>query len=194
MYKISVLPKILEKRLKSAPKIINLEIESGTKKHAVNFKETLITGLRKNNLVKPGLSKLSLAIRRAKGENKPTSPLVVSGTMVDNLEIVKQGKKWIVKPNSKFTFSKPPRGKRGKVSKISIKRLWRIHEFGAKIPVTPKMRSAFKYWFNITLRKNVLTIPARMPFKLANRRYLRSQLRKETDAKIKAAIKDRLNK
>lgn len=193
MYKIKILPKLVETKLKSIPKLMHASIESGTKYHCENVKDTLVTGLRRNNLVKPKLSKLTMAIRKARGQEKPTSPLVGSGTMVNNLEVVKKGKVWILQPNAKFTFSKPPKGKRGKTTKISIKRLWRIHEYGAIIPVTPKMRSAFKYWFGIKLKKRQLTIPAREPFKLAVKRYMRSQLRKETDIKIKEKIKQKLD-
>lgn len=178
-------------RLKIIPQKIKDGISAGTKYHAEGFMDTLIKGLKAGNLVKPKLSSATLHIRKFYPEkNRKLAPLVGSGTLINNLEVIKEKKdQWVCRPNNKYAISEPPKGKEGKRSKITIRRLWRIHETGAIINVTPKMKSAFRYWFGITLKKKQIIIPARHAWKKARNRYLKSQAKMQADEKLMREIK-----
>jgi hypothetical protein len=152
--------------------------ESFVKKHLEGIYKEIDKGLRGQRFGHKKLRPLTLDIRKAsKTEDKKLAPLVGYGGMIKNLEIVKTGKGWVLQPNNKYAVS-PENGK-----KTSWKRIWSIHENGAKISVTQKMKNAFLYWWKIPLKVgSVLKIEPRKTFDKAYRAYIRS------------AMKDRVNK
>lgn len=168
-------------KLKVFPKIFKHSIHAGTKKHCIAFYNVLKDGLVKDNLVKPKLSSLTMKIRKNTGSNATKSPLVgkrSTRTLVNNMEYAKTDKGWVLRPNKNVI--------KNNNHSISVKRLWMIHENGlhggvTNIPVTKKMRGWFRYQFKITLKANVLKIPARHPLKKAMLRYLNQQKKVNKD-------------
>ena len=183
-------------KLKQMPKLVKEVVDSGTKKHCQAFYDVLLTGLKKDNFSLKRLSKLTHSIRKGKGYSTPQSPLLGrshSRTLVNNLEIVKQGQRWVLQPNNKIITNRTTK----KTYKISVKKLWAIHENGLHggmtyIPVTYRMRMYFKYALQITLKANVLKIPARHVLKKTLKRYLGQM--KKTNKEISKDLADRIRK
>lgn len=184
----------LKKKFMQLPYLTKVVFEDGTKKHMENLQQVLVTGMRKNNLGYAPLSAMTKHIRHAQNkDSKPISPLVGNKGMIENLEVVKDGRNsFALQPNNKYSVTKSPSWKS---SRITWRRLWLIHEWGAVIPVTEKMRNAFVMWFKIGLRKATmqLVIPARRSMQRAYNRYIRSEIKSETNAamirKMKALMR-----
>lgn len=182
----------LGKKYSSNTKLWNDVSLKAAKYHLVNIKEVLNTGLRKNNFSLQPLSEMTKKIRRAKGQSLPSSPLVGKGGLINHLEIVKDGNKFKLQPDNQMAVNRSPSGK---VSRISWKRLWTIHEMtGAKISITNKMRTAFNAWWKIVLGHGVMKIPARHPLQKAYKRYINSKKFKDTNQDFSKAIKTGLSK
>jgi hypothetical protein len=158
--------------------LVRKRTESAVKKHLEGIYKEIDKGLRSNAFGHKPLRPLTRKIRKASGNGSlPKEPLVGHGGMIKNLEIVKTGKGWVLQPNNKFAVSK----QNGK--QTSWKRIWSIHENGAKISVTQKMANAFRLWWGIPLKVgSILKIEARKTFDKAYSAYIRS------------AMKDRVNK
>jgi len=182
----------LGKRYTSNKQLWNDASIKAAKYHLVNIKEVLNTGLRKNNFSLQPLSELTKKIRKARGQSLPSSPLVGKGGLIAHLEIVKEGGKFKLQPDSAMAINRSPSGK---VSRISWKRLWTIHELtGAKISITHKMRTAFNSWWKIALGHGILRIPDRHPLQKAYKRYIKSDKFKSTNQNFEKAIKTGLSK
>ncbi len=167
-----------KKKFQELPYLTMTTLRDGSREHLEAIKGIVVSGVRKNNLGYSRLSPMTMNIRKALNENsKPISPFVGDKKMLDSLEIVPDGKAFMLRPNSRYAVSK---SKFGKISRISWKRVWRIQEWGAVIPVTEKMRNYFSS-IGIFLKSTTLqlVIPARRPFQRAYNRYIRSQIRQE---------------
>lgn len=168
----------IKQKDKATKTLVKKRTESLVKKHLEGIYKEIDKGLRSNTFGHKPLRPLTKKIRKASGNSSlPKEPLVGHGGMIKNLEIIKDGKGWVLQPNNKFAVSK----QNGK--KTSWKRIWSIHENGAKISVTQKMVNAFRFWWNINLRVgSILEIRARKTFRKAYQAYIRS------------AMKDKVNK
>lgn len=156
-------------------------VHAGTKAHAEGVKETLEVGLRKGNLVRPKLSSLTLAIRKAKNQSFPTSPIVGAGDAIRNLEVRKVSDGYALEPKETIASG----------SRISWAKIWSIQENGAIVPVTEKLRTFFGMTFGLWFRASTrfLVVPARHPIRKAVNRYLRSEAKKRTNRDISEKIK-----
>lgn len=164
--------------------LVRKRTESFVKKHLEGIYKEIDKGLRGQRFGHKKLAPLTKQIRKAsKTEDKKLAPLVGHGGMIKNLEIVKTGKGWVLQPNNKYAVS-PENGK-----KTSWAKIWGIHENGAKISVTQKMKNAFLYWWKIPLRVgSVLTIPARKTFDKAYRAYIRSAMKEKVNKDIEKEL------
>ena len=164
--------------------LVRKRTESAVKKHLEGIYKEIDKGLRANSFGHKPLRPLTKKIRKASGNDSlPKEPLVGHGGMIKNLEIVRTDKGWVLQPNNKFAVSK----QNGK--KTSWKKLWSIHENGAKISVTQKMVNAFRIWWNINLRiGSVLEIKARKTFDKAYRAYIRSAMKEKVNKDIEKEL------
>lgn len=148
--------------------------------------ETIKSGIRKANLVRPPLSSATIKIKTNKGLPRIHTPLMGRGdsdpnSMINSLDYRKTKRGYIISPTGMHY-------KEGNQKPIKNRDLWTIHEFGAIIPVSDKMRN-FLHILGIHLRKNRTTIriPARFPIKKGLQRFLNSGKLKKLMDKHKVA-------
>jgi len=177
------------KRIARLPKLVKETAETLALKDALGIVIAYQEGISKNSL---SLSKLhSFSVRRKKeaGYQKPRTPLYGAGdamerTLYNALEVIKKNKRWIVR------FSR----KRHHASKLTLNQLHLIHENGALIQVTDKMR-AFLHYIGLHLKADtkIIRIPPRPAFRKAVNKYLRKKKAQENTFQVKRAINQLIN-
>lgn len=171
-------------RIRRLPKMLEKIAETQNKKDAKGIINEYQAGLKKNNLGLQKLHPFSIEKKIENGYSKPRNPLYGEGdsldrTLYNGIEIKKKGNRYYVQ------FSRKKHHK----AKLTIAQLQRIHENGAVIAVTPRMR-AFLHWYGLHLKATtqVIRIPPRQAFSKAVNKYLRKRKKEETVFQVKQAI------
>lgn len=173
----------IAQRLSALPKQINELGVRSAKYHATACKQVIEDGLRKANLVDKLLD-ITTIIKRKMGAKRVLTPLMFTGdsdklSMINGLKVVKAEKR----------YKLIPYGKHRSGQNQSL--IWTIHEKGAIVPVTDKMRGFWAAVFGIYLSasKKFILIKPRFPIKKGLVRYLRSQEKNELNKDIQKALK-----
>lgn len=174
----------IAQRLSALPKPLNDLGVRSAKYHATACKAVIEDGLRKANLVDKLLD-ITLSIKRKLGAKRVITPLMFSGdsdklSMINGLKVIKAEKRYKLVPYGKHRSGQ------------SQKLIWAIHEKGAIIPVTDKMRKFWAAVFGVYLStaKKFILIKPRFPIKKGLIRYLRSKEKIELNLEIKKAMRD----
>lgn len=146
---------------------------------AVMTLDILIKGLEKSNLVRPPLTEMTQEIKSKKGLKRIKTPLIGKGrkdpkSMLSSMQVKKIKKGYILSPTG---YHYAEHGQKP----VKNSTLWLIHEYGALIKVTDKMRGFLAAVYGIYLKKTTeyIKIPARYPVRKALNRFIRSGKLKE---------------
>jgi len=163
----------LENSLKKAGSKIPALSDSIAQDIAAEVVATIKDGIRKANLVRPPLSQATIKIKETKGYSRVRTPLMGRGdkepkSMINSLGWRKTSKGYIISGIGTHY-------QEGNQKPIKNRDLWVIHEFGATIPVTDRMRG-FLHILGIHLKASttVIKIPARYPIRKGLQRFLNS--------------------
>jgi hypothetical protein len=172
------------KRLQRLPKFVGEMADTITKKDAEGLIEEYQKGIREKTFHLTALSSITVKIKKDKGYSKPYTPLYGAGddkknSLLNALRIRK------IRKGYRVFVSWAKHHKSG----LTLKQLSAIHEEGALIAVTPKMR-AFLHYIGIHLKKDttIIRIPPRPVRKKAFKRFLAKKLREENIKKARQGI------
>ena len=178
------------KRIARLPRLIKDTAEALALKDALAVVIAYQNGIRRNNLRLDKLHPFSKSRKIEAGYDKPNSPLYGAGDSLERtlyyaLEIKKDGDRY------RLRFSR----KKHHSSKLTLNQLHRIHEEGALIRVTEKMR-AFLHFIGLHLKASttIIRIPPRPAFRKAVARMLRKKKKRENTQQVKKAIQAVINK
>ncbi len=182
--------KALQKNIRRMPRLVrDNQVQSLARKHAEGHKKTLVNGLRDGSLVKKQ-SELTRKIRQKTGRSGEA--LFGQRSMIRGLKVRKTARGYLHGPVGKHK------------SGMSQKKVWSIHELGARIKITPKMRLAFVRFLGALglldgdsrpkSRKRIIRIPARQPMKRALNEYLRSEARKQVDVETRKLVRSKIQR
>lgn len=163
--------KSFAQKLVSLPKAVDRIAIPGGKAHLKNIHSLMLKHLRRQTLVKPPLSPITINKKRKDKKPYTVAPLLGFGNYIDNsmingLEIKGSGKKWKLIPTGKH------------YSGLNQSLVWAIHEFGAvRMIQTEKGNKLIK-------------IPPRKPLREGLKKYLRSVNRMETNKLMIKTIKE----
>jgi len=176
--------KAIQSRLRRLPKLVNSAFETQIKKDAVAVIEEYKKGMRKNNFGLEKLSPVTIEQKENQGLPRPRAPLYGKGDLEKNslinalsLRRIKNGWK-IMRRRAKHYKADLP-----------LNVLLAIHEHGAIIQVTDKMR-AYLHWIGIHLKKDTTAIrlPPRPVYDKAVIRALKKKRAGEPARSVKNAI------
>lgn len=177
------------KRIQRLPKLVNDAVETLSLKDAMSVIIAYQDGLKNNNLRLTKLHDFSKQRKIDAGYDRPNSPLYGAGDTLDRtlynaLEIKKDGNRYILR------FSR----KRHHKSKLTLNQLHNIHENGALIKVTDKMR-AFLHFIGLHLKAStkIIRIPPRPAYRKAVARMLRKRKAQENTKEVRRAIQALIN-
>lgn len=177
------------KRIKRLPRLVRETVETLALKDALAVVIAYQEGIKQNNLRLDKLHPFSKERKIDEGYDRPNSPLYGAGdslerTLYNALEIKKDGDRY------RLRFSR----KKHHDSKLTLSQLHRIHEEGALIRVTEKMR-AFLHFIGLHLSTNtrIIRIPPRPAFRKAVARMLRQKKKRENTQEVKKAIQAVIN-
>lgn len=177
------------KRIARLPRLVKDTAETLALKDALAVVVAYQNGLKRNNLRLDKLHPFSKQRKIDAGYDRPGSPLYGAGDSLDRtlynaLEIKKDGDRY------RLRFSR----KRHHSSKLTLSQLHRIHEEGALIKVTDKMR-AFLHFIGLHLKAStkIIRIPPRPAFRKAVNRMLRQKKQRENTQQVKRAIQAVIN-
>lgn len=178
------------KRIARLPKLIRETAETQSLKDAMGIVTAYQDGLRKNNFKLASLHPFSVQRKVEAGYDRPKAPLYGAGdslerTLYNGLIIVKGKGKWFVR------FS----NKKHHTSDLTLNQLHLIHENGAVIKVTDKMRK-FLHYIGLHLKAStkIIRIPPRPVMRKALNRHLRKRKREENTREVKRAIQALINR
>jgi hypothetical protein len=168
-------------RLKAFPRELKRITIVGGRNHCYSVRNTIIDGIRKNNLVNPRLNEITTYLKKLDGKPRVQTPLMGKGdsdkeSMINGLVVKQTNSGWRLTVEGKHYSGKPQ------------KMIWAVQEFGALIPVSPGFRK-FLSAHGFHVKKKFFKIPARFPFKKGKDRYYRSRLRKSNDMKLNQYLK-----
>ena len=168
------------KRIQRLPKIMPGIIEGMVKRDILEINKIFHDGIKQNRLGLEELAESTIISKILKGQPKPKSPLYGEGddqeprSYSSMLVVTRLTKGWKLSPGSKHHHSK----------KLTLKKLFKIHENGATITRSTKSGST-------TVR-----IPPRPALLLSYRKWL-AQKRKnprERSKEVKKVMSDYINK
>lgn len=175
--------KALQKNIRALPRIVrDSQVKSQARKHAEGHKKTLVNGLKDGSLVKKQ-SAMTKKIRRATGRSGEA--LYGQRSMIRGLKIRQTRDGYLMGPIGKHK------------SGMSQKAMWGLHENGARIKITPKMRLAFVRLLGALgllgdsrprSKKRIIRIPARQPMLRSLNNYLRGEARKQVDRETRKLV------
>lgn len=180
----------IRSRMRRLPKLINGAMDASAKKDIISVIEEYQKGIYRNNFGLQGLNDQTIRIKSEEGLSKPKTPFYGKGYSEKNSLI-----------NALF-YRKIKNGyrlyrRRAKHHKadLPLNVLLSIHEHGAVIKVTKKMRN-FLHYLGIHLKKetNVIRIPPRLIVNKAINRALRKKKKGEPSISIRAAINELIKK
>ncbi len=170
-------------RLSAMPKLLDKVGIASAKYHAVACREVIMEGISKANLVDKLLD-VTHIIKKKMMSTRVRTPLMFKGdnekkSMINGLKVIKVQKRYRLIPYGNHYSGK----------KQSL--IWTIHEKGAVVPVTEKMRNFWRAVFGITLRKDkkFILIKPRFPMKKGYIRYLKSKNKDEANKQLADAVK-----
>jgi len=187
--KYSLHTEAVRSRIKRLPKLVNDAMDAQTRKDVINVIKEYRKGLLANNFRLEPLRPVTIDNKMSKGYDKPRLPLYGAG---EN------------EPNSLYnalSFRKIKKGyrlyrRRAKhhESDLPLNVLLSIHEQGALIRVTERMR-AFLHYVNIHLRPDtkIIRIPPRPVVDKAIIRALRKKKEGEPSTSVNKAIQELIN-
>ncbi len=174
----------VQKRIENLPKTMGLIHEVHAKRLAIELIETFKEGIRRGNFRLLPLIEPTIARKRELGQRRPRTRLYGEGDDEENSYInalrirkVKNG------------YRVAPTAAREHDADIKLKDLFNVHEYGATITVTPRMR-AFLHTIGIHLskQKTAIRIPPRPAFFSAHRRLLIRMSRRDPAAEVRRAL------
>lgn len=171
-------------RIKRLPVYVKETAEIIALKNALGIVISYQDGIRLDALRLKRLHPISENEKKNKGFSQPGTPLYGAGRdMTDSLyyllEIHRPGEAYEIKFSNETHHN----------SRLSIAQIHYIHENGAIIKVTEKMRS-FLHYMGIHLKPttNIIRIPPRPAYKRALKRAKRVRSKKRYGAKIRSAV------
>lgn len=177
------------KRIDRLPRLVRDTVETLALKDALAVVIAYQDGIKRNNFRLDKLHPFSESRKIEAGYDRPKAPLYGAGdslerTLYNSLEIKKDGDRY------RLRFSR----KKHHSSKLTLFQLHRIHEEGALIRVTEKMR-AFLHFIGLHLSPNtrIIRIPPRPAFRKAVNRMLRKKKKRENTKQVKKAIQAVIN-
>jgi len=178
------------RRMDRLPRLVKDTAETLALKDALAVVIAYQDGIKRNNFRLDKLHPFSKQQKIDAGYDRPNSPLYGAGdslerTLYNALEIKKDGDRY------RLRFSR----KKHHSSKLTLSQLHRIHEEGALIRVTEKMR-AFLHFIGLHLKAStkIIRIPPRPAFRKAVARMLRKKKKRENTQAVRAAIQALINK
>lgn len=181
--------KNVKRRLKKLPKLFETTADSILKKDTIGFLNEFKEGLRNDNFGLRRLNRISKIEKEKKGYSKVSTPLYGAGDSTKNSYI------------NAFRLKKIKKGYRVYLSNakhheanLSLKVLFRIHEEGCLIKVTPRMRK-FLHYLGIHLKETttIIRIPPRPTRIKTFKRWLEKRLINEDVKKTKRIIAEYIN-
>lgn len=171
-------------RIKRLPIYVKETAEKIALKNALGIVISYQDGIRLDMLRLKKLHKFSVSQKIKAGYSQPDTPLYGAGdgmaeTLYNLLEIHKPGEAYEIKFSNETHHN----------SRLSIAQIHYIHENGAIIKVTAKMR-AFLHFAGLHLKPttNIIRIPPRPAYRKAVKRAEKVRRKKRYQAKTRAAI------
>jgi hypothetical protein len=155
------------KNLRSLAGFSRIAADASAKRHTKKLKETIIKGIKKQNLVTPRLSPATVAKKRRDGMPAPNAPLYGIGDLVNSLRSFKIKNGYRLAPSGEHH------------SGMSAQRLWQIHEYGATVE-------------NGFGKGIFIKIPARFPMRRGIERYKRSVEKRDEELRFLKEFKKKL--
>lgn len=183
-FKFSTNFQAVKSRIKRLPKLVSETADTIAKKDAVAVIEAFREGIKQNTFNLKPLLEVSRQNKIKQGYSRPSNPLYGKGEDDDRsyINVLKIRK---IKNGYRIFLS----WKKHHSGNISLRLLFFIHEKGAIIRVTEKMR-VFLHVVGIHLKTttNLIRIPPRPTFRKAFNRALRRKARQENVDAVKKAI------
>lgn len=185
-FKLSKDVEAIRSRMRRLPKLVHDAMDSQVKKDAVNVIKEYQHGIRNNSFGLARLSGATVQQKKSEGMSKPSTPLYGEGdarpnSLINALSIRK------IKNGYRLFRRKA----KHHASELPLNVLLSIHENGAIIKVTPRMRS-FLHYIGIHLKQDtkLIRIPPRPVVDKAIARVLRKKKRGEPAASVRKAINE----
>lgn len=167
-------------RLKRLPKKVDAAIRGSIKRDLAEMQKIFHDGIAFNQFRLEALADLSIKGKKSKGYSKPKTPLYGAGDDQGNrsyanmLNLTKTRNGWKLHPSTRKHHS----------GKITLRKLFQIHEFGAIIKKKDKNGET-----------KLILIPPRPAFLLAYRKWLTKRKRqgKETAKEVLSAIQEAIS-
>ena len=174
----------IRSRIRRLPNLVNDALDSQTRKDAVSVIDEYQKGIRRNNFGLHRLNPVTVKNKKENGLPKPNTPLYGEGDAEKNSLINALG---IRKIKNGYRIYR--RTAKHHKSDLPLNALLAIHEHGAIIGVTPKMR-AFLHYIGIHLSKNTryVRIPPRPVVDKAIIRALQKKKKMDPAREVRAAI------
>ncbi len=175
----------IQERVRKLPRILNRKLQVNAYKNAVLFIRLFQDGIKNDNFGFKRLHPASITNKKQAGYAKPHVPLYGAGLAEkDSLINVFAIKKLM---NGYQVY---PRWAKHHESKLQLRQLLEIHENGALIRVTEKMRS-FLHYIGIHLKRDtkIIRIPPRPARRKAYEKLLMKIKKDDPVKEIKKAIK-----
>jgi len=183
-YKPSKNLKAIQSRIRRLPELVNDAMDAQVKKDVISVIEEFQKGIAGNGFDLEPLNEQTVRIKQEAGQPKPSTPLYGEGesqknSLINALAIrkIKNGYRLYRRRAKHYKADLP------------LNVLLAIHEYGALIPVTEKMRS-FLHYIGIHLSPNtkIVRIPPRPVVDKAIIKALKKKRRNENVKKVKQAI------
>lgn len=178
--------KAVQSRLKRLPKLVDETLDTFAKRDCARVIKEYQEGIKKDLFPTERLNERTIDIKSRKGYSQPSTALYGKGgdeknSLYNALAIrkIKNGYRLYV------------RWAKHHESKLTLRDLLNIHQRGALIMVTDKMRS-FLHWLGIHLRRDtrIIRIPPRPVLDMAIIKVLEQRKTEEPTRKIKQAMSE----
>jgi hypothetical protein len=177
--------KAIQARIKKLPVLLNGKLSAKQKRNAELFIKLFTSGIRENEFGLKKLHPVTIARKQDAGYSRPTTPLYGAGdseanSLLNVFAIKKLRNGWQVYP----------RWAKHHDSDLQLRHLLSIHENGALISVTDRMRK-FLHYIGIHLRKDttIIRIPPRPAQRKAYEKLLKQISSDEPEKDVKRIIK-----
>jgi len=176
----------IRSRIRRLPNLVNEAMDAQTKKDVIRVIEEYQKGIRRNNFGLKPLSPATVDLKQKNGLPKPHTPLYGEGDVEKNSLInalsfrkIKKGYRLVRRTAKHYE------------SDIPLNVLLSIHEYGAIIRVTDRMR-AFLHYIGIHLSENTayVRIPPRPVVDKAIIRALQKKKKEDPSREVRAAINE----
>ena len=184
--KFSTHYRAVQSRLRRLPKIVDETLDTFAKRDCARVIKEYQKGIKQDLFPTERLNEKTVEIKAGKGYQQPATPLYGKGEDEKNslynalaIRKIKNGYRLYV------------RWAKHHESNLTLRDLLNIHQRGALIVITDKMR-AFLHWLGIHLRADtyVIRIPPRPVLDMAILKVLEKRRREEPTRKIKQAMSE----